>query len=194
MSTKTTTILRRVFFCDKLFKTLNSPDTVENKARGALGLVQALTGSERLSESLTGPLVKLTDTETQTQPASLALLLPGEDEALGLPTDTAQLSRARLTGLLLEESPAGLAHESSEIFRFSDVTAVFPVTTNSTNDVSLKLSSSDFACFLHQSTANRVGRALFTILYNSRELSRASVVLLNLLTKFDQTSLLQFVK
>ena len=41
-------------------------------------------------------MVELTDEETQTQQAGLALLLPGEDETLGLTSDTAQLCTALL--------------------------------------------------------------------------------------------------
>ena len=78
------------------YSDLNLPNTVENKARGELSLLllqrldcEGLAGSQRFPEILSGLLVELTHPETQTQPASLALLLPGEDEALRLPSETA---------------------------------------------------------------------------------------------------------
>ena len=87
----------KVFSFGINYSALNSPDTVENKARGELSLLllqrldcEGLAGSQRFPEILSGLLVELTHPETQTQPASLALLLPGEDEALRLPSETAQ--------------------------------------------------------------------------------------------------------
>ena len=176
----------------------NLPNTLENPVLGTLRLQRELVwaGSNRLKEKFSGFLLQLTDPETGSHPAGAAPLRPGQDQTLRilLPPETGEVWPWLGVTHILDKLLAGSAEEGAEMFWFPDVPTVNPVPTHPADYTSLKLSGLDFATFVHQSTANRVDGVLFQILNNGRKFTNAPVVLLNLLTEFNQTSLLQFLE